>query len=159
MIILGLDPGYADTGYGLIKTSGQDLVHLAHGTIKTSSKIPFPDRLVKLHEQLKSIIDLYQPDSIVIEKIYFSKNIKTAMDVGQARGVLVLTAIQAQKEIREFTPMQIKQAITGYGGADKKQIQQMIKILLNLKNTPKPDDAADALAVAITAAHTTHTFL
>lgn len=152
-VILGLDPGYADTGYGIVETDGHELVHVAHGSIRTPAKTPFPDRLAKIHAELKGIIDLHKPDSIAIEKLFFAKNAKTAMDVGQARGVLVLTAIQAGRGVREFAPVEIKQAVTGYGAADKQQIQEMVKILLKLKEIPRPDDAADALAVAITAAH------
>ncbi len=152
-IILGLDPGYADTGFGIIETDGYSLAHIQHGSIKTSSKDFFPDRLNTLYKELQTLIHLYKPEIVAIEKLFFAQNTKTAIDVGQARGVLLLTAMQEKKEIREFTPLEVKQTITGYGRADKKQMQEMVKILLHLKTIPKPDDAADALATAITAAH------
>lgn len=150
-IILGIDPGFADTGFGVIKNEGQIITHLSYGSIKTHSKAQFPDRLFSLHNELKEIIKKYQPSLIAIEKLFFAQNTKTAIDVGQARGVILLTAIQEKKEIVEFTPLQVKLAITGYGRADKKQIQEMVRILLQLKIIPHPDDAADALAIAICA--------
>lgn len=148
-IILGLDPGLAITGYGiLIKEKGQFLV-VNYGVIETPVRLTFPQRLDLLHQELKQIIKKYRPDVIAVEELFFAKNVKTALVVGQARGVLVLTAIQSGADFYEYTPLQVKQALTGYGRADKNQIQQMVKIILNLKQLPKPDDAADALAIAI----------
>lgn len=154
MVILGIDPGYGITGFGVIKQikgKKDSFECLDYGVITTSSKLPFSKRLKHLHDDLKQIIKKYKPDVMGIEKLFFYKNVKTATDVGQARGVILLTAMQANLPIKEFTPLQIKQSITGYGRADKKQIQEMVKILLNLKRIPHPDDAADALAAAITA--------
>lgn len=155
-VILGLDPGFADTGFGIIQHTDYNLIHVAHGSIVTHAQDEFSERLRKLHEELKQLIKLHNPRVIAIEKIFFAKNQKTALDVAQARGVLLLTAIQEKRQLREFTPLQVKQAITGYGSADKHQVQQMVKTLLHLESIPKPDDAADALAVAICAAHTTN---
>ncbi len=152
-IILGLDPGFADTGYGIIETDGRESRHIIHGTIQTSPKNLFSERLFQMHKKLKELFSLYQPSLVSIEKLFFAQNTKTALDVGQARGVLLLTAMEEKKSIVEFTPLEVKLAITGYGKADKKQIQEMVKILLHLKSIPKPDDAADALAIAICAAH------
>lgn len=124
-----------------------------YGVIRTSTKLPFVERLNKIHKELKRIIKKYRPTRIAVEEIYFAKNAKTALKVGQARGVALLTTIQAKIPVYEFTPLQVKQAITGYGRASKSQMQKMVKVLLSLENIPKPDDAADALATAICCAH------
>lgn len=150
-IILGLDPGLADTGYGVIKVSGSTVRSLAYGSIKTPSTDSFSERLLSIESQLSSIIDLYQPDRVGFEKIFFAKNVTTAFSVGQARGVLLLTVARHHLPIHEFTPLQVKQNISGYGKADKKQIQRMIMLILKLDKIPQPDDAADALAIAICA--------
>lgn len=149
MIILGIDPGIADTGYGVIKKTGDRYSAVAHGSIKTPAKINLPERLQILHHELKTIVKKYQPDIIGVEELFFAKNVKTALTVAHARGIILLTAREALCETREFTPLQVKQALSGYGRADKNQIQQMVKTILGLKQIPKPDDAADALAVAI----------
>ncbi|MFA5076001.1 MAG: crossover junction endodeoxyribonuclease RuvC [Patescibacteria group bacterium] len=151
MIILGIDPGVASTGYGLISKQGNQLSLITFGVIKTPAKTNFADRLNIIHRELKALIKKYQPNKIAIEELFFCKNVKTALMVGQARGVILLTSIQANIPIVEYTPLQIKQAVTSYGRAEKSQIQKMVKILLNLKNIPSPDDAADALATAICA--------
>jgi crossover junction endodeoxyribonuclease RuvC len=156
MIILGIDPGLANTGYGLINYKGDKIELLKYGCIKTLPNTSFAQRLLKISSELDKIIKKYRPEKIAIEQIYFCKNVKTALLVGQARGAVILTAVSSKLPISDFTPLQIKQAITGYGRAEKNQIQQMIKILLKLKNIPKPDDAADALAVAICCAHTSN---
>jgi len=152
--ILGIDPGLATTGYGVIinnkKENKQELV--AFGTIDTTPKLEFIDRLNKISKDLKKIIKKHKPEIIAVEQLFINKNIKTALDVGHARGVIMLTASQSKLPVKEFTPLQIKQSITGYGRADKQQIQTMTKCLLNMSKTPKPDDAADALATACTAA-------
>ncbi|MBI5077622.1 crossover junction endodeoxyribonuclease RuvC [Candidatus Falkowbacteria bacterium] len=153
-IILGIDPGYGRTGYGVIDAQGQKLTCLDYGVIETSAREKFKDRLNHLHQDLKKIIKKYNPEIVAIEDLFFFKNAKTAMKVGQARGVIILTAVQAKKEVVEFTPLQVKQAIAGYGRAEKAQMQKMVKVLLGLKELPKPDDAADALAIAICAAST-----
>jgi len=150
MIILGIDPGFAITGYGIVEKIGNKYKHIANGVITTDSKLDFNERLKINHTELDKIIKQYKPDLFSIEELFFAKNTKTAINVAQARGVILLTAIQNNLKICEYTPLQIKQALTGYGRADKNQMQQMVKILLNLKEIPKPDDAADALAIAIT---------
>lgn len=150
-IILGIDPGIADTGYGVIKKEGNKLLCLDYGSIKTSSKIEMPDRLETINSELNEIIKKYKPNLISVEQLFFCKNVKTALVVGQARGVVLLTAKQNKIKIIEFTPLQIKQAVSAYGKATKDQVQKMVKIILNLKTIPQPDDAADALAAAICA--------
>lgn len=149
-IILGIDPGYGITGFGFIKEHKNKLEVLAYGVIRTPAKMHFPDRLKIISEDLKGLIKKYKPTIAGVEKLYFAKNAKTAMDVGQARGVILLSLIESNIPIIEVTPLQVKQGITGYGKAQKPQIQEMVKRLLNLAKIPKPDDAADALAIAIT---------
>src|SRR5690625_95509 len=149
MIILGIDPGIAIVGYGLIECRGNSFKAIEYGTIVTDSKLLFPDRLKIVYDKLGEIIDEYKPDDMAIEELFFNKNIKTAIKVGQARGVEILAGVNKGLDIYEYTPLQIKQAIVGYGRAEKRQVQEMVKLLLNLKEIPKPDDAADALAVAI----------
>jgi crossover junction endodeoxyribonuclease RuvC len=148
-IIMGIDPGLADTGFGLIETRQGGLRPIAYGSIKTSKKDNLPKRLVELEKQLEAIIAKYRPATAVVEQLFFAANAKTALIVGQARGVALLTLSKAGIKIIELTPLQVKQGLTGYGAADKKQVQQMTKIILGLKATPRPDDAADALAMAI----------
>ena len=155
MIILGIDPGIADTGYGVIKQEGSNLTCLDYGSIQTSSKLVLAERLGILYQELAGIITKYQPERVAIEQLFFCKNVKTAMVVGQARGVVLLTCQQAQVPTVEFTPLQVKQAVAAYGGAGKMQVQKMVKILLHLNDIPRPDDAADALAIAICAANST----
>jgi crossover junction endodeoxyribonuclease RuvC len=148
-IILGLDPGIADTGYGVISEANGVLTVLAYGSIKTPKGEELSRRLSFLHQQLLKLIDQYQPQTAVVEKLFFCTNIKTAMTVGQARGVILLSLTNKGITIIEPTPLQVKQGITGYGKADKRQVQQMLKNILKLKTIPQPDDAADALAMAI----------
>ena len=152
-IILGLDPGIADTGYGVIEVCGNKLKCLKYGSIKTSSKDDFSDRLEQLDNSLQKIISQYQPSLVSIEKLFFNTNAKTALIVGQARGVLLLCTKKNKVKLIEFTPLQIKQSVTNFGRADKKQVQTMVKLILNLKEIPRPDDAADALAAAICASN------
>ncbi|MFZ5364109.1 MAG: crossover junction endodeoxyribonuclease RuvC [Patescibacteria group bacterium] len=149
MIILGIDPGFARTGFGIIEEKNKNLCVLDYGCLSTPAGLPFEKRLKEIRDGMGLLIKKYRPDVCAVEKIFFCKNTKTAIDVGQARGVVILTAAEKNLEIREFTPLQVKQFITGYGKAEKGQIQKMIKILLGLKEIPKPDDAADALALAI----------
>ncbi len=148
-IILGIDPGTATTGFGVIYKEGGEIGFIDCGIIKTSPKTSFPKRLLEIEKDLSSIIKKHKPNSVAIEKIFFAKNTKTAIEVGHARGVAILVAAKSKKDIFEYTPLEVKQAITGYGGADKKQIQEMVKCTLCLEQIPKPDDAADALAIAI----------
>lgn len=152
-VYLGIDPGIADTGFGLVRKEGPKMICLAYGSIKTSSKKPLDERLVELHDSLNEIIQRFSPDMVGIEELFFAKNAKTALVVGQARGVALLTIKQHKLPMMEFTPLQVKQAVSTYGRADKGQVQRMVKMLLNLKEIPKPDDAADALAIAICAAN------
>jgi crossover junction endodeoxyribonuclease RuvC len=153
MIILGVDPGTAITGYGFIRVDDDQVELIAYGSITTPSDWNMPRRLGHLHRELGALIAQYRPTDTVVEKLFFSKNVRTALSVGQARGVALLTAEQAGLAVHEYTPLQIKQAIAGYGRADKIQVQQMVKLLLQLESVPEPDDAADALAVAICHAH------
>ena len=154
VLILGIDPGIADTGYGLInKDTKGNLKCITYGSIKTQSKTEMTDRLFIINKELNKIIKKYRPKIIALEQLFFCKNVKTALTVGQAKGVIMFTSRQAKIPLNEFTPLQVKQAVAAYGQASKVQIQKMVKLLLNLKEIPKPDDAADALAVAICAAH------
>lgn len=148
-IILGVDPGIADTGYGVIKVEGSRLTCLDYGSIKTSAKDNLTDRLETLHKELDKIIKRHKPNSAAIEQLFFNKNVRTALIVGQARGVALLTLRQNKLTIIDYTPSQVKQAVSAYGQASKLQVQKMVKLILNLKELPRPDDAADALAVAI----------
>lgn len=150
-IILGLDPGFADTGFGVISKNGTSIKFIDAGSIKTSKAKDFPYRIVSIYQEVNKLIAKYQPDLVAIEKLYFAKNVKTALDVGQARGVVLLAATESKQDILEFTPLQVKQAVCANGQASKKQVGLMVKTILNLKAVPKPDDAADALAIAITA--------
>ena len=155
MIIVGFDPGLATLGYGVIKKEkGKKPEMLDYGIVSTPKDENLAVRLCMLEKGVKQIIDTYKPDEIAIEELFFAKNVKTAIAVAHARGVTLLTAVKECGQIFEYTPLQIKQALTGYGRADKKQIQQMVKTFLNLKAVPKPDDAADALAVALCHAQT-----
>ncbi|MBD3311040.1 MAG: crossover junction endodeoxyribonuclease RuvC [Candidatus Magasanikbacteria bacterium] len=151
--ILGIDPGFGRVGFAVIEDIGNEWKTLSYGCIETAKNTRFVDRLDKLNKSLTKIIDKYNPNLAAVEDLFFYKNVKTAIKVGQARGVILLTLRQAKIEIDEFTPLQIKQAVTGYGHAKKKQIQYMVAIQLGLKTVPKQDDAADALAVALTCAH------
>jgi crossover junction endodeoxyribonuclease RuvC len=149
-IILGVDPGIADTGFGVIeKGAGGKIACVAYGSIKTKAGLPMADRLEILNDELEKIIKKYQPALAAVEELFFQNNVKTAIAVGQARGVILLACRKNKLPIFELTPLQVKQTISGYGQADKAQVQKMVKILLGLKEVPKPDDAADALAIAI----------
>ena len=152
-IILGIDPGIADTGYGLIKNQSGKLSCLAYGSIRTSAKLALPDRLEIINLELNKLIKKFRPDLVAIEELFFGSNVKTALVVGQARGVAVLTAKLNKINSVEFTPYQVKQAVAAYGHAEKGQVQRMVKLILNLKDLPQPDDAADALAIAICASN------
>jgi len=149
MLVLGLDPGLAITGYGFVTGDSRELAPIAHGVIRTPAGIDTPQRLVLLHQELSRLIAAYRPDAAAVEELFFGANARTAIMVGQARGVLLLTLSQAGLPIAEYTPLQVKQTITGYGRADKSQVQEMVRILLGLNDIPRPDDAADALAVSI----------
>lgn len=155
MVIVGFDPGLATLGYGVIFKDAKNKPEMVdYGIVSTPKDASLPERLVMIEKGVKQIIDKFKPNEIAIEELFFAKNVKTGIAVAHARGVTLMTAIKECGKIYEYTPLQIKQALTGYGRADKHQIQQMVKTLLNLKAVPKPDDAADALAVALTHAQT-----
>lgn len=154
MIILGLDPGYARAGWGVIRQEKNLLTPLAFGCFITNSATAHAKRLKQLQDELKKIITKYRPNSLAVEELFFFKNLKTAVQVAESRGVILATAFSCGLPIYEFTPLEIKQAVTSYGRADKNQIQQMVKLILGMKTIVQPDDAADGLAVAITCAHT-----
>jgi len=149
VLVIGIDPGTATTGYGLVRETETELECVAYGVVTTPAGQPLPKRLQTIHRQLKTVITLHRPDTGAVEKLFFQKNVTTAMSVGQGRGVALLALAECGLEVGEYTPLQVKQAVAGYGGADKRQMQEMVRTLLNLESIPKPDDAADALAVAI----------
>jgi crossover junction endodeoxyribonuclease RuvC len=153
VLVLGIDPGTATTGYGLVQESATGPEMVAYGTILTPAGQPMPERLLTLYRELKQLIALHRPDTGAVEKLFFQKNVSTAMTVGQARGIALLALAEAHISIGEYNPRDVKQAVAGYGGADKPQVQQMVRAILNLTEIPKPDDAADALAVAICHLH------
>lgn len=154
MITLGIDPGIATTGYGLIKEESDGrLTTLNYGVIRTSADLSQAERLVQLHRGITELIYLHHPETGAVEKLFFERNVKTAINVGQARGVALLAMAEANLPIGEYTPLEVKQAVAGYGGADKGQVQQMVRVILGLEVIPQPDDAADALAVAICHIH------
>ena len=153
MLILGIDPGTAITGYGLVSYEGNHLKKVTFGVIRTGPELSLANRLHHIYLDMIKIIQEYQPDAIAIEELFFNKNVRTALAVGHARGVILLAAANLGYEVAEYTPLQVKLAVTGYGRAEKMQIQEMVRILLCLGEIPKPDDAADALAIAICHAH------
>ena len=154
MIILGIDPGLATIGYGVIESVNGKNKPIDYGVILTPKEAHFYDRLYMIEESVGKLLVRFQPDEIAMEELFFNNNQKTAIAVAQARGVTLVTCMKHTRKLYEYTPLQIKQALTGYGRADKRQIQEMVTRLLSLKKIPKPDDAADALAVALTHANT-----
>ena len=156
MVILGIDPGLATVGYGVIQAEGDQRRLIQYGTLNTPAGQPMPQRLRAIFQGMNQLLDIYQPDEVAFEELFFSKNITTGMNVSMARGVALLAVVERTPNLYEYTPMQIKQAVTGYGGADKHQVQMMVKMLLKIKEIPKPDDAADAVAVALTHANSMH---
>ena len=150
MIILGIDPGLATLGYGVIEAEGDRRRLIQFGTLNTPAGQPMPQRLRAIFQGMNQLMDIYRPEDVAFEELFFSKNITTGMAVSAARGVALVAVAQRTENLYEYTPMQIKQAVTGYGGADKHQVQQMVRMLLNMKEIARPDDAADALAVALT---------
>ncbi len=153
MRVLGFDPGTATTGYGVVEGKGTRLTHIAHGVISTPAHTPFAARLRTIHEEAERLIREYRPEAVAVEKLYFSRNVTTGISVAQSRGVIALAAEQAGLLIGEYSPLEVKNSVVGYGKATKQQVQNMIKILLNLDAVPRPDDAADALALAICQVH------
>lgn len=155
MRILGIDPGYAIVGYGVVEYEKSRFRVVSCGAITTAAGVPFPKRLHDIYGDMQSLIAQYRPEQLSIEKLYFNTNTTTAIDVAQARGVIVLAAETAGLPVYEYTPLQVKQSVTGYGRAEKRQVMEMVKSLLGLTAVPKPDDAADALALAVCHAHST----
>lgn len=150
MIILGIDPGYAIMGWGVVKKTGSTVVPLAYGAVTTDKDTPMPERLKHLYSGLMDVISEYSPEEASVEKLYFNTNVTTAIGVGEARGVAILACANSGLKIFEYTPLEIKTSLTGYGRAEKKQVQNMVTKILGLDKVPKPDDVADALAAAIT---------
>jgi len=150
MLVLGVDPGTATTGYGLVEESSDGILTArAYGVITTPAAAPQPERLLQIHQQLETLLALHRPQEGAVEKLFFEKNVTTGMAVSQARGVILMTLAKAGLSAFEYTPIEVKQAVAGYGGAKKPQIQEMVRLLLQLDQPPRPDDAADALAIAI----------
>jgi crossover junction endodeoxyribonuclease RuvC len=149
VIILGIDPGTAALGYGIVERSGSHLRAIDYGCLTTSPDLPMPERLLAIHQLVDELIALHEPAVVAVERLFFSKNAQTAMAVGQARGVVLLTAAQHGRPVREATPNEVKSAIAGYGAADKEQVQRMVQLVLGMTELPRPDDAADALAIAV----------
>lgn len=153
MIILGIDPGYAIVGFGVIEYNSSRFKMLEYGAITTDAGVPFNRRLEIIYDDLTALIEKYRPAAMSVEKVFYNSNAKTVIDVSQARGVIMLAAQKTHTRVFEYTPLQVKQSVVGYGRAEKKQVQDMTKRILSLKEIPKPDDAADALAMAICHAH------
>jgi crossover junction endodeoxyribonuclease RuvC len=156
MLVIGIDPGTAITGFGLVQENPDgSLTAVKFGVIQTSPDVDMPQRLLELHQLLNEILLLHQPESGAVEKLFFQRNVRTALSVGQARGVALLALAEHKLPVAEYSPLEVKQAVVGYGGADKNQVQQMVRAILGLEDIPRPDDAADALAVAICHLHST----
>ncbi len=153
MRVLGVDPGTATTGYGVVEEVGGELRDLAHGVVTTPPGQPLPLRLQTIYRELRRLVEEWRPTAAAVEELFFSTNVRTAMSVGQARGVVLLALADAGLDVAEYSPLAVKQALTGYGRADKHQMQEMARMLLGLAEIPRPDDAADALAVAICHLH------
>ena len=153
MRILGIDPGYAIVGFGVIEYNINRFRMIEYGAITTDAGVPFNRRLEIIYDELTALIEKYKPAAMSVEKVFYNSNAKTVIDVSQARGVIMLAAQKTHTRVFEYTPLQVKQSVVGYGRAEKKQVQDMTKRILSLKEIPKPDDAADALAMAICHAH------
>jgi len=153
MMVLGMDPGTATTGFGLVKQEQGREIMVRYGVIKTSPTMDMPSRLAKIYREYNELLDEYKPDAVAIEELFHHKNAKTVITVAQCRGILLMTPAAREITIAEYTPLQVKQAVTGFGNADKKQVQIMVQKILKLDAIPKPDDAADALAIALCHLH------
>ena len=153
MIVLGIDPGTARLGYGLVERQGSALAMLDYGCLETIDDRPLAQRLLIIHEGIDDLIRTYRPEAVGVERLFFNKNVQTAMAVGQARGVVLLVAAQHGLPVLEYGPHEVKLAVTGYGRAPKEQVQRMVQLVLSMEQLPRPDDAADALAVAVCTAH------
>lgn len=159
MRILGIDPGIASVGYGIVDFDGNKFKAIDYGTFHTPAKTKLESRLVQIHEFVSETIKKYKVDVMCVEELFFNTNVSTAIAVGHGRGVILLAGAQRGIPVYEFTPLQVKQAVVGYGRAEKRQVQEMMRIILNLKEIPRPDDTADALALAICFAHTSQSTL
>lgn len=153
MIILGIDPGYATVGYGVVQYEHGQLHHISHGAITTPAGVPLHLRLQEIYTDMLTLLDTFHPDTAAVEELFFNTNITTGIQVGHARGVILLACAQKGIEPAEYTPLQVKQSVVGYGRAEKHQVMEMMRMMLKLPRMPKPDDAADALALAICHAH------
>ena len=153
MIVLGIDPGTARTGYGIVAREGASLRVLDYGCVETIPDRPAGERLLLIHEALRDLIETHRPDAVGVERLFFNKNVQTAFAVGQARGVVLLAAAEHGLPVHEYGPHEVKMAVTGYGRASKEQVQRMVQLVLSMSELPHPDDAADALAVAVCTAH------
>ncbi len=153
MIIIGIDPGYAITGFGVIEYEGNHFKLIESGSIQTKAGVPLPTRIAKIYDDMTLLIEKYKPDAIAIEELFFNRNTTTAIGVAQGRGSVLIAAAKTSTPIYEYTPLQVKQGVTGYGRADKKQVQMMVKTVLGLEKVPKLDDTTDAIAIAICHAH------
>ncbi len=153
MIVLGIDPGTAITGYGIVERVGSRIRAVDHGCITTPSDMPLPQRLLEIRAAIADLIETHGPSLVAVERLFFNRNVQTAFAVGQARGAVLLTAAEHGLPVFEFTPNEVKTAVTGYGRASKDQVQRMVQVVLALPEIPRPDDAADALAIAICLAH------
>ena len=154
MKVLGIDPGTAALGYGIVERSGGRLREVDHGCLTTSADSTLPERLLAIHALVDELIGLHEPDIVGVERLFFSRNVQTALGVGQARGVVLLAAAEHGIEVREATPSEVKSAVAGYGAADKEQVARMVQLVLGMSERPRPDDAADALAIATWVANT-----
>jgi crossover junction endodeoxyribonuclease RuvC len=154
VIVLGIDPGTAALGYGIVEAAAGRVREVDHGCLETSPDVSLPERLLAIHALVDDLIASHQPDLLAVERLFFSRNVQTAFGVGQARGVVLLAAAQHGVPVREATPNEVKSAIAGYGAADKQQVQRMVQMVLGMAERPHPDDAADALAIAVWAANT-----
>ena len=150
IVVLGIDPGYALMGWGVVESEGGRMKLLGYGCVETKAGVPMQHRLRTLQLSIRDLVNIYQPDDVAFEELFFARNVTTALMVGAARGAAIIAAAEYTESLYEYTPMQIKQAVTGWGKADKKQVQQMVKLLLHMEEVPRPDDAADAIACAIT---------
>lgn len=153
MIIIGIDPGYAITGFGVLEYEGNHFKLIESGSIQTKAGIPLPTRIAKIYDDMNELIEKYKPDAIAIEELFFNRNTTTAIGVAQGRGAVLIAAAKTSTPIYEYTPLQVKQGVTGYGRADKKQVQMMVKTVLGLEKVPKLDDTTDAIAIGICHAH------
>ena len=158
MRIMGIDPGYATIGFGVVDYQGAKWTPVQHGVLLTPEEMSFPERLMQIYEDMQYVLEQYQPQAVSIEKLFFNTNKTTGIMVAEARGVILLACVQKQVSVYEYTPLQVKSAVVGYGKAEKKQVMDMTRRILHLSEIPKPDDAADALALAICHGHSARLF-